>query len=124
MWSVAHSYQIAPSEAWAELGRAPLSPRQRRRLTLAALELAALDQAFDDVTRRHSKGSSPDPQNMIAVKEMETLYNAARQPVWDRIAEECERALADAGELAENEHVAPFTGETFGPPEGSDEGAV
>lgn len=113
MWNITQSYGCTPSEAWRELGRPELSPRQLRRMTLAALELAALDRAWESVTKPQGK-NGPKPDEMLRVKEASDLYNEARQPVWDRIAEECTKAEAAAGTLPEGAVVAPFTGEEFG----------
>lgn len=112
VWNVTQSCHCTPSEAWRQLGRPELSPRRLRRLTLASLELAALSQAWDDVTRKRGKGDRPpDSQHILAVRESERMHNEYMQPTWDTIAEECERELAAKGELAEGEHVAPFRGE-------------
>jgi len=107
VWNVSQSFQCKPDEAWALMGRPALTPRQTRRLTFAALELAALDRSLDTVTER-TKGVTSD--DVLRVKEMEDLFNEARQPVYDRIAAEIERELAVKGELAEGERVAPFAG--------------
>lgn len=111
MWNVARSYSISPSEAWRELGRPALSPRQRRRLTLASLELAHLDQAFESIPQTLKAGKAPRSEDVLLVRDAERLYNEARQPVWDRIAEECTLAEAEAGTLPEGAAVAPFTGD-------------
>jgi len=91
VWNLTQSYGCTPSEAWRELGRPPLSPRQLRRLTLAALDLASLERAWDDVTKTHGKGSSPQPENIQRVKAADEIYRAREQAVWDAIAEEIER---------------------------------
>ena len=108
MWNVSQSFACTSDEAWALLGKPSLTPRQTRRLTFAALELASLDRAFDAVTRR-AKDLKSD--QVLAVNEARLLYEAAWQPTWDRIAEECTKAQAEAGTLPEGAQVAPFTGD-------------
>jgi hypothetical protein len=56
---------------------------------------------------------------MLRVKEASDLYNEARQPVWDRIAEECTKAEAAAGTLPEGLSLEAGTGAIGGTPSAS-----
>lgn len=104
MWNTTQTYQCAPSVAWRELGRPPLSPRLTRRLTMATNELAALDHALREVTRRRGpKDGMPDPEDILFVAEAEGIYNEREQPTWDAIAAEIERETG--------EKIEPYRGE-------------
>jgi hypothetical protein len=76
---IASNYNTTPYQAHRELGGGTLTPRQRRRLTIASTDLAGLSAAFDDVDRdrSHDPKSHPDLDNVKRVREALDLMAAA-----------------------------------------------
>lgn len=75
MGIVCRSFTLAPSQAWAELGRQPLGSRGRLRLTRSVSELQFIEHAIKECSReRGAKEAGPDVSEVLAAKEVADLY--------------------------------------------------